>query len=72
MKLSADQKIDLREVLKDLHKYRPRRKAGPGAKRSRIMRSGPLFTKTPPGIWKTRSLFPRRMLSTTSIRSATS
>ena len=45
MKLSSDQKIDLREVLKDLHKYRPRRKGWTWRQRVENQQIGPFVYK---------------------------
>ena len=45
MKLSPDQKIDLREVLKDLHKYRPKRKGWTWRQKVENQQIGPFVYK---------------------------
>jgi D-ornithine 4,5-aminomutase subunit beta len=49
MKLSADQKIDLREVLKDLHTYRPRRKGWTWRQKIENHQIGPFVYKDTSG-----------------------
>ena len=46
MKLSPDKKLDVREILKGLEKYRPRRKGWTWRKKLKTIRLAPLFIKT--------------------------